>query len=200
MPTRRRAPRAAALQAIIDRIDATMPPDVSVRIREYVFPRNSDIMSAAAEARDTIQKARDSHHEALHKIRYSQPGWGSAWNRMVTELNTAKRQVHDAAAIASSREHAPMLKGKKRQFTKKALDFEVEQGWEWPAAYLDNLDAKTDELVRLTGVPDEDVEWSRAAKWADNVAGERRTRRRRHRRKRQATRKRPRRNRSQRKR
>ena len=181
-------------------MEAIAPPDVSAQIREGVFPRNSDITGAAAEARDTIQKARQHHREALHKIiPHFQPGWGTAWNRMVSDLNTAKRQVHDIATIASSREHAPMLKGKKRQFTKKALDFEVEEGWDWPVAYLDKLDAKTDELVQLTGVPDEDVEWGRAAAWADNVAGKRRTRRRRHR-SRSRTRKQVRRRRSQRKR
>lgn len=182
MSTRRRAPKAAALQALVQRLEAIAPLDVSTQIREGVFPMNSDITAAAAEARDTIQTAREHHQEALRKIiPHFQPGWGAAWNRMVADLNTAKAQVRDIATIASSREHAPMLKGNKRKFSKKALDFKVEEGWDWPAAYLDLLDAKTDELVQLTGVPDDDVEWKRAATWVDNIAGKRRTRRRRRR-------------------
>ena len=174
--------------------------NVTRRIAELVFPRNPQISSGIAQTRDTIARARELYARAVRSRRLQQPTWPGMWNTMVGQLNTARDQLWSTARLAQSKNLANMLKGRRGDFSKKALDFyPADAADRWPSPYIDTLQQRSEELAALTGIPEEDIQWSRAADWADNLAGKRKTRRRK-RRSRSGTRKRLRRKRSQRKR
>ena len=201
--TRRKKPTAAELATVLRVLEEIAPPEVTRRITQSVFPRNAQISSGISQTRDTINRARELYARAVRARQLQHPGWSGTWNNMVGHLNTARDQLWATARLAQSKNLANMLKGKRGDFSRKALDFypaaAQKHGRLWPSPYIDTLQQRSEELAALTGIPEEDIEWSRAADWADNLAGKRRTRRRRHR-NRSGTRKRFHRKRSQRKR
>ena len=127
-----------------------------------------------------IGRARELYTQAVHSRRLQQPTWPGMWNTMVGQLNTARDQLWSTARLAQSKNLANMLKGRRGDFSKKALDFyPADAADRWPSPYIDTLQQRSEELAALTGIPEEDIQWSRAADWADNLAGKRRTRHRR---------------------
>ena len=184
--TRRKKPTAAELATVVNILDQIAPPDVYRDIRRTVFPRNTEIIASIAKSRDTISRARDMHTHAIMRKHQGDPYWAGTWNPMIGNLNIARDQLVTAVKHASAKEHANMLKGNKRQFSKKSLDwaFTPRQSrafvgaphynpgtFVWPVQYLDTLQERSEELAALTGIPEEDIGWSRASDWSENLGG-----------------------------
>ena len=176
----KRKPKAAALRAFLGAVETGTPLSVGEAIRAGVFPNNPEIVRLVGEARDSLAQARGLYHQYQVRGMGAWP-WGQ-WNHMVDLLNTAKGLLYSAAQLASKKPHAPMLKGNKMKFTKRALDFHVTAGPSWASEYIDRLDATSLLLLDLANIPQEDVAWSRAAKWSDAAGGGQKTRRKRRRR------------------
>jgi hypothetical protein len=199
--TRRKKPTAAALATVLRVLEEVTPIEVSREITQSVFPMNPKIREGIAQTRNTLSRARELHARAVDGKRrqqlgwpQQQPGWPTVWNSMVDHLNTARDQLYATAKHASAKGHANMLKGNKRRFSRKALDVElVDRAWDG-GEWIDDLQQQSEDLAALTGIPEEDIEWSRAADWADNIAGKpRHTHRRRTHRRRRSRKEKPRR-------
>lgn len=168
MPPKLNKPKAAKLRAVLDVLAVMTPIEVINTIRDLVFPNNPEIVNLVGEAQDSLAQARGLYRQ--HRVRGGVGRWDQ-WNHMVDLLNTAKGLLHSAAKLA-----APMLKGNKMKFTKRALDFHVTDP-SWVPKYIDRLDATSLLLLDLADIPEEDVAWSRAAEWSDAAGGGKRTRR-----------------------
>jgi hypothetical protein len=75
---------------------------------------------------------------------------GTAWNRMIADFNTARDQLWSTARLAQSKDLANMLKGRKGDFSKKALDFYPADANYSASGYIDTLQQRSEELAALT--------------------------------------------------